>query len=212
MLTPEELEIVRLSVKVALVSVAISVPFGVAVAYALARWQFPGKSLFDALVHLPLVLPPVVTGLGKGIELYSWFDLPDDPRLSGDLHRYFPQAVRRGFAEAIGRHRLRREIIATQIVNSLVNRVGPTFVQDLTERTGAKPAEVARAYAIAREVFDLRPWWQGIEALDGQVLAAVQLQMHQESGRLLDRTVAWFLTHLPHPLDEIGRASCRERV
>ena len=62
MLTPEELEIVRLSVKVALVSVAISVPFGVAVAYALARWQFPGKSLFDALVHLPLVLPPVVVG------------------------------------------------------------------------------------------------------------------------------------------------------
>jgi len=128
-------------------------------------------------------------------------DLPDEPRLAGDLQRYFPQAVVERFAEAITRHRLRREIIATQIVNSLVNRVGPTFVQDLEERTGAKPAEVARAYTIAREVFDLPPLWRGIEALDGRVLAAVQLQMHQETSRLLDRTVAWFLTHLPHPLD-----------
>ena len=93
MLTPEELEIVRLSVKVALVSVAISVPFGVAVAYALARWQFPGKSLFDALVHLPLVLPPVVVGywllllfgrrapLGQFLE--QWFGIVVAFRWSG---------------------------------------------------------------------------------------------------------------------------------
>jgi molybdate transport system permease protein len=92
-LTPEELEIVRLSVKVALVSVAISVPFGVAVAYALARWQFPGKSLFDALVHLPLVLPPVVVGywllllfgrrapLGQFLE--QWFGIVVAFRWSG---------------------------------------------------------------------------------------------------------------------------------
>ena len=62
MLTAEELAIVWLSAKVALLSVAISAPFGIAVAHALARADFPGKSLFDAIVHLPLVLPPVVVG------------------------------------------------------------------------------------------------------------------------------------------------------
>src|SRR5262245_6409582 len=61
-LTAEEWEILRLSIKVALWSVAASLPFAVAAAYVLARYTFPGKSVFDAVVHLPLVLPPVVIG------------------------------------------------------------------------------------------------------------------------------------------------------
>jgi molybdate transport system permease protein len=58
----EEIEAILLSLRVALVGTAASLPFGVLAAYALARWRFPGKTLFDGLVHLPLVLPPVVTG------------------------------------------------------------------------------------------------------------------------------------------------------
>jgi len=58
----EELEIVLLSLKVSLWSVAVSLPFAIATAYLLDRVVFPGKALFDALVHLPLVLPPVVVG------------------------------------------------------------------------------------------------------------------------------------------------------
>jgi|ERR1700674_326111 molybdate transport system permease protein len=61
-LSPEEIEVLQLSLRVALWSAWISLPFGVAVAYLLARTTFPGKSLFDALVHLPLILPPVVVG------------------------------------------------------------------------------------------------------------------------------------------------------
>ncbi|RUQ58549.1 hypothetical protein EJ913_31355, partial [Azospirillum doebereinerae] len=57
-------------------------------------------------------------------------DLPDDPAMAEDLLRYFPQALREGQRDAIGRHRLRREIVATQVTNSLVNRVGPTFVKE----------------------------------------------------------------------------------
>lgn len=60
--TPAELEILGLSLKVALWGLAASLPFAVAVAFVLARWEFPGKTLFDAFVHLPLVLPPVVVG------------------------------------------------------------------------------------------------------------------------------------------------------
>jgi molybdate transport system permease protein len=61
-LTPEEQEVLLLSLRVAFWSVAVSLPVAVAVAYLLARAEFPGKTLFDALVHLPLVLPPVVVG------------------------------------------------------------------------------------------------------------------------------------------------------
>jgi len=63
-LTDAEWQAIALSLRVALVSVAGSLPLGVATAWLLARRQFPGKLLFDGLVHLPLVVPPVVVGYG----------------------------------------------------------------------------------------------------------------------------------------------------
>jgi len=60
--TAEEIEAILLSLRVASIGMAASLPFGVLAAYALARWRFPGRTLVDGIVHLPLVLPPVVTG------------------------------------------------------------------------------------------------------------------------------------------------------
>ena len=60
--SPDELTAIQLSLKVALWATFGSLPLGMFVAYALARWRFPGKLLLDGLVHLPLVMPPVVTG------------------------------------------------------------------------------------------------------------------------------------------------------
>jgi molybdate transport system permease protein len=60
--SPDELQAIRLSLKVAFWATLGSLPLGILTAYALARWRFPGKLLLDGLVHLPLVLPPVVTG------------------------------------------------------------------------------------------------------------------------------------------------------
>ena len=61
-LTPEEWTAVHLSLRIALVATIVSLPFGIAVAWLLARKNFWGKALLDGIVHLPLVLPPVVTG------------------------------------------------------------------------------------------------------------------------------------------------------
>jgi molybdate transport system permease protein len=61
-LSPEEWTAVGVSLKVALVATAVSLPIGIFTALALARWRFFGKTLLDGIVHLPLVLPPVVTG------------------------------------------------------------------------------------------------------------------------------------------------------
>jgi molybdate transport system permease protein len=77
-LSPIELEALQLSLKVSLWAVAISLPFGIAVAWLLARWEFPGKSLLDALIHVPLVVPPVVVGylllllLGRNGPVGGW--------------------------------------------------------------------------------------------------------------------------------------------
>jgi molybdate transport system permease protein len=83
--TSEEIDAIALSIRVAALAVICALPFAVAVAYVLARWQFRGKVLFDALVHLPLVLPPVLTGyvllvlLGHhgaiGEPLERWFGI-----------------------------------------------------------------------------------------------------------------------------------------
>ena len=84
-LSREEIDIVLLSLKIALWSVIVSLPFALALAHLLARREFPGKSLLDAIVHLPLVLPPVVVGyallllLGRrgplGALLNEWFGI-----------------------------------------------------------------------------------------------------------------------------------------
>ena len=128
-------------------------------------------------------------------------DLPDDPFLDDDLARYFPQALRDSQRDAVRRHRLRREIVATLVSNSVVNRAGPTFIAEVTDKTGFGPADAARAYAIVRDVFGLRALWKEIEDLDNRIPAATQIAMVQEANRLTERATAWFLASLPHPLD-----------
>ena len=120
-------------------------------------------------------------------------DVPEDPYLSAELERYFPAPVRRRFARAIPRHRLRREIIATATTNSLINRMGPTFVPRAQEDTGAEPAQIARAYTAAREIFEMRAVWTRIEELDNRVPAKVQYAAAFETSRLLRHATYWLL-------------------
>ena len=128
-------------------------------------------------------------------------DLPDDPELGNDLLLYFPKPLRERFRDAIAAHRLRREIIATHLTNSTVNRVGPTFVTRMAEETGAKATEIARAYTIVRDAFELRRVWSEIEALDNVVPAELQIEMIGEVARLVDRSTLWLLRHARQRLD-----------
>ncbi|MBV8342007.1 MAG: NAD-glutamate dehydrogenase, partial [Gammaproteobacteria bacterium] len=120
-------------------------------------------------------------------------DVPEDPYLSAELTRYFPAAVQKRFHRAITHHRLRREIIATAVTNSLVNRMGPTFVSRTQEDTGAEPAQVARAYTAAREIFAMREVWEQIEALDNKVPAKLQYEAAFQTSRLLRHATYWLL-------------------
>ena len=122
-------------------------------------------------------------------------DVPEDAYLSLELERYFPAAVRERFPRAIGKHRLRREIIATATTNSVVNRMGPTFVPRTQEETGAEPAEIARAYTAAREIFDMRKLWAQIEGRDNKITAKLQYGMMYQTSRLLRHVTYWLLAY-----------------
>ena len=128
-------------------------------------------------------------------------NVPEDPYLSSELERYFPEPVRLRFGRDIRRHRLRREIIATATTNSLVNRMGPGFVLRAEAETGAAPAQIARAYTIAREAFGMRAHWAAIEALDTRVTSATQYAMMSDLSRLLRISTYWLLRQRSKALD-----------
>jgi glutamate dehydrogenase len=120
-------------------------------------------------------------------------DLPDVPELAEELRDYFPAALRDRFGAQIAAHPLHREITATAVTNDLVNRAGITFVNEMQARTGRTAPEAARAYTIVREVFELRPLWAEIEALDNKVAARVQIDMLLEITGLIEHAAAWLL-------------------
>jgi glutamate dehydrogenase len=128
-------------------------------------------------------------------------DLPEDPYLSNELQRYFPQALVDRYGDLLNAHPLRREIIATATTNSLANRMGPVFAIRVAEDTGASVSDITRAYAIARESTAMRDLWADIEALDNRVPASIQYQMHYATARALRHATYWILAHRSKALD-----------
>ncbi|HEY5850880.1 MAG TPA: NAD-glutamate dehydrogenase domain-containing protein, partial [Lysobacter sp.] len=135
-------------------------------------------------------------------------DVPEDPYLSKELVRYFPQPLQAKYAKAMENHRLKREIIATAVTNSMVNRMGATFTLRMTEDTGRTPAEVAEAYTISREAVDARGLWAQIDALDGKVPESVQVDALQVIWHLLRSMSRWVLSR-PGKMPEIAAAMAR---
>ncbi|TMI03690.1 MAG: NAD-glutamate dehydrogenase, partial [Betaproteobacteria bacterium] len=128
-------------------------------------------------------------------------NVPDDPFISTALERYFPVPLRERYRTQIHAHPLRREIIATHVTNSMINRVGSTFVHRLQDETGAAAPDVVRAYLITREAFGLVELWQAVEALDYKVPDRIQTAMVIDAGRLILRASLWFLRNRSHLAD-----------
>ena len=122
-------------------------------------------------------------------------DLPEDRHFAAELERYFPMAVRRRFPRDIARHKLRREIITTAVTNSLINRMGPSFVLRARTESGASAADVARAYSIARDILGMRDLWSKIESLDNRIAARTQYVAYADTARLLRHVTLWLLRH-----------------
>jgi glutamate dehydrogenase len=120
-------------------------------------------------------------------------NLPDDPYFSRALQAYFPKALCEKFGDAINAHPLKREIIATFVANTVVNRMGATFVNFLAAEAASSAADVVRAYTLAREVFDLEPLWDQIDALDYRVSTELQLDLLSKLIAIAQRASRWML-------------------
>lgn len=130
------------------------------------------------------------------MEIYSELlssKLIDDEYFEEDLCSYFPQLMQKKFADEIKTHQLRREIVATQITNFVVNRAGITFANQISQESGFKISEVVKCFIIAVDSFGLRKIWEEIEELDNSVAHHIQSKMFLSANKLLERSVLWLL-------------------
>jgi glutamate dehydrogenase len=127
-------------------------------------------------------------------------DLPDDPALDADLLEYFPTPLRERYRQYVMRHRLRREIKTTQLINQMANLSGISYDHRMTEDTGASITDVARAWLVTREIFDFHEWWAEIGELESMDLHD-QLDLYLDCRRTAERCSMWFLRHRRPPLD-----------
>ena len=138
------------------------------------------------------------TKIAAGQEVLA-SDLPDDPSLRSTLAAYFPAPLPERFADQLGAHRLRREIITTSVINEMVDTGGSTFLFRLSEETGLPVVDITRAWLVAREVFGMRAFWQRVEALAGTVDVDARIAVVLEARKLMERAARWLLVNRRPP-------------
>lgn len=119
-------------------------------------------------------------------------EIPDLPLLHARLLGYFPERLQYAYREEIIIHPLRREITSTLFTNSIVNRMGITFISEMKHQTGKEGADVARAYLVVRDILDLVSLWRDIETLENLPVTTqneLMLSIYQNVKRYTD----WFL-------------------
>jgi glutamate dehydrogenase len=122
-------------------------------------------------------------------------DYIDDGYLEKYLHDAFPASLAKKYHIEISKHPLKRELIATQLANFVVNLVGPSFIYRLVDSTGASANDVVKAAVMAKDIFDIEKYWLQIEALDYKVSANTQAAMMTRLTRLLRLATRWLLRH-----------------
>ncbi|RMH94929.1 NAD-glutamate dehydrogenase [Lysobacter pythonis] len=121
-------------------------------------------------------------------------DVPEDPYLSKELVRYFPEPLQAKYAKTMEHHRLKREIIATAVTNSTINRMGATFLMRMQEDSGRSIGDIAKAYTITRETLDARELWVQIDALDGKAADETQIDALQVIWEAQRGFTRWLLS------------------
>jgi glutamate dehydrogenase len=124
-------------------------------------------------------------------------DLPDEPAVQQVLLDYFPDELR-AFGPSLFQHPLRREIIATELTNRVIDQAGIGYVQRMSEDANANPGDAVRAFLVASTIFDLPGIWDRIQQAAFDAHAAGELL--RESLRVLDSASRWLLSNRPQPI------------
>src|SRR5262249_10120803 len=122
--------------------------------------------------------------------------VPDDPYLGRELGRYFPKTLGDRYPDALEKHRLRREIIVTQLANSMINRGGPSLVVRIGDQTGASVDRIAAAFAAVRDSYGMPALNTEIDSLDAKITGKLQLDLYAAVEDLLLDRLVWFLRNV----------------
>ncbi|MBV1789151.1 NAD-glutamate dehydrogenase [Marinobacterium sp. D7] len=135
----------------------------------------------------------------KEVLTGSW--LSDNPYIAREILGAFPQALVDRYNEQVDRHRLRAEILATQVANGMINRMGITFPLRMQQATGRDIADIAASYIAARDIFGMDRLWGRMEQLDNRVPAKMLQGMMADLQRLVRRAANWILNTYRQQLD-----------
>ena len=120
-------------------------------------------------------------------------DVPDDTALAGEILAYFPALLGRQFGETIQNHRLKREIIATQLSNRLIGQMGLSFHSELSLLMGATVPAITRAWFVASVLMHSDQLMLEIESLDNQIDAGLQLDSLHGLAIMMEKSIVWLL-------------------
>lgn len=137
----------------------------------------------------------VLTSYVKGDlkEVLAASPVLDEEYVAKEMLVAFPETLIKKYGKELRQHRLHRELAATQIANGMVNLMGMNFVARMEYETGSSPEKIARAFLVARDIFEIPDYWAQICALDYQVDPAVQKMLMLDLIRLVRRTTRWLL-------------------
>lgn len=126
-------------------------------------------------------------------ELLNVDEISQNQYLAQAVETAFPKVLVERFPDNLYGHQLRSEIVATQLANEMVNRMGISYVNRMRDSTGADINTIVKAYVAARDVFRMDELWEQIEALDYKVTSDIQEKMMSNLMRLIRRASRWFL-------------------
>jgi glutamate dehydrogenase len=137
----------------------------------------------------------VLTSYVKGDlkEVLAASPLLDVEYMAKEMMVAFPRSLIKKYSKELRQHRLHRELASTQIANGMVNLMGMNFVARMEYETGCSPEKIARAFLVARDIFEIPEYWAQICALDYHVDPAVQKVLMLDLIRLVRRTTRWLL-------------------
>lgn len=126
-------------------------------------------------------------------EAFFSSDIAEDDYMSGIVKTAFPPAIAEKYPEQMANHRLKKEIVGTQIANDMINNLGITSVYRLSETMGASLTDIAKAYVISRDVFQFEQFQNYIRSLDNCVPSSFQSKLMVNMVRRVRRGTRWFL-------------------
>jgi glutamate dehydrogenase len=132
----------------------------------------------------------------SAINMLASVDLSTDHYLDKFLLEYFPAEFARQYRALIEHHLLKKDILATVLVNKYINILGCTSFHEIHVDTGADPEDIIKAFIFVSEVYDIDYYWQKIESLSAEIPASIKLGLFDRVQSFVSRNISWALTYI----------------